>query len=154
MVTFKRVIHQVTFQAIKNSQQQLPPSSVCQNNFFAENHRFKTRSLEHLHNQSDQVGLFFESLGDHISIFLTKVAQILGNFWGDFEKCHFYVKTAVTFFGQLKRLVTLPTLLDRKNCNYLVCCFKFFILIEGGFALTNFNTLAIYISFKVTLIAS
>ena len=45
--------------------------------------------------QCDQIGRFLKFSA---TIFLTKVAQILGYFLGCFEKYHFKIKTAVVSF--------------------------------------------------------
>ena len=59
-------------------------------------------------------------------IFLTKVAQIFGEFYGYFEKCHFYSENCVTF-GRIGLLLIptsvhtdpmVPTFLPRVNCEY------------------------------------
>ena len=45
--------------------------------------------------QCDQIGLFLKDLAKN---FLTKVAQIFGNFWGYFEKHHFLIKNCFGYF--------------------------------------------------------
>ena len=59
--------------------------------------------------QCDHIGLLLNDLGDN---FLSYVAQILGNFWGYFEKLHFSSKICCAYFGPIFGLnwaTSIPT---------------------------------------------